>query len=360
MTGSGTAYLISAQQQETVSEGDSAAAESTVVSALTDPVADADTARHLASTTDSVAAAETTAEALAAVETRQTGEPAESSGRIPRPVLAGAGVAGLLLLAAPLLVMALANHADPTPAAAPDPAAFQDKAGPHGGLVPGARPDTGAVGAPPNPVAPAPPGAPAGQQAAPGGPPAGAVAPPAAPGGSPDAPQAPAGSPPAAQSASPFVLVAGPGCGGGSFGKPGYYTKGDEGWLSSGSGGYGGEGCNGSFYSVPMSGDGRDGDNSAVWTFTTGPVSQGSCQLQVYIPNGDATRVGGSPSYYTVSGGGSFQIDQTRQRGRWVDAGRFAVSGGKVSVQLHSRGVDWKNNGGLAHHAAAQLKATCT
>ncbi|MFD9959935.1 hypothetical protein [Amycolatopsis sp. NPDC058986] len=358
MTGSGTAYLISAQQQEAETD----AAESTVaspVSALSDPVADAGTSAPSLSEKDGVAVAEVAVEAEAAtVDARQADEPAESANRVSRPILAGAGVVGLVLLAAPLLVMALVNHADPTPAPVPDPAAFQDKAGPHGGLVPGAQPDTGAAGGLPNPAVPAPPGAPAGQQAAPGGLPAGA--PPAAPGGPPAAPQPPAGSPPAAQSAQPFAMVAGPGCSAGSFGKPGYYTKGDEGWLGSGSGGYGGDGCNGSFYSVPMSGDNRDGDNSAVWNFTTGPVSQGSCQVLVYIPTGDATRVGGNPSYYTVSSGGSFQINQTQQQGRWVDAGRFAVSGGKFSVQLHSRGVDWKNSGGLAHHAAAQLKITCS
>ncbi|MFE0022689.1 hypothetical protein [Amycolatopsis sp. NPDC059021] len=371
MTGSGTAYLISAQQQEAEADGaeSTVASASPAVSALTDPVADAGASAHAVSIADSAAAAGSMAAAEVAVEAetaavadteaRQVDESVESANRVPRPILAGAGVVGLVLLAAPLLVMALVNHADPTPAPVLDPAAFQDKAGPHGGLVPGAQPDTGAAGGLPNPVALAPPGAPAGQQAAPGGLPAG-QAPPAAPGGPPAAPQAPAGSPPAAQSAQPFVMVAGPGCSAGSFGKPGYYTKGEEGWLSSGSGGYGGDGCNGGFYSVPMSGDNHDGDNSAVWNFTTGPVSQGSCQVLVYVPTGDATRVGGNPSYYTVSSGGSFQINQTQQQGRWVDAGRFPVSGGKVSVQLHSRGVDWKNSGGLAHHAAAQMKVACT
>ncbi|MFE4517538.1 hypothetical protein ACFRMQ_25460, partial [Kitasatospora sp. NPDC056783] len=127
----------------------------------------------------------------------------------------------------------------------------------------------------------------------------------------------------------------------------------------------GGGGCGGQYTSVPMSGDrNKDDENSVVWTFNTGQVATGSCRLAVYIPNnGDLKAVGGAPAYYTVQNGsatlGSFSVNQQQNLGQWVSAGSHPVSGGRIAVVLHTRGVDWGSTAG-AHLAASTVKADCT
>ncbi|MFJ6618740.1 hypothetical protein ACIQOW_14330 [Kitasatospora sp. NPDC091335] len=172
-------------------------------------------------------------------------------------------------------------------------------------------------------------------------------------------------TPAAAKPPAPVIAVAGPYCKpGGVYKANGWFDQGDKGWRNN-SGGYSGDGCNGSYVSMPMSGDANkdDNGNSVVWTFTLDKVS--SCTLSVYIPSsGDVKQVGGSPSYYTVQSGGgqvgSFSINQTASRGSWVNQGPFSYRG-PISVTLHSRGLDW--SGGtttFAHHAASAVRATCT
>ncbi len=74
--------------------------------------------------------------------------------------------------------------------------------------------------------------------------------------------------------------------------------------------------------------------------------------------------MGGKPSFYTVDnasgGAGSFTIDQPANRGTWYNAGPFPVSGGRISVTLHSRGIDWGGGADKAHHAAAAVRADCS
>ncbi|MEU1284199.1 hypothetical protein ABZ449_08025, partial [Kitasatospora sp. NPDC005856] len=197
------------------------------------------------------------------------------------------------------------------------------------------------------PAAPAPAPAPA-QPAAPQSKPPVVVAPPAPP------------APPS------YTGTAGPGC---SSAGTGYAEKGrsagSKDWVtrSDDAGG-----CGGQFTSVPMSGDrNKDDENSVVWTFTTGQVSSGSCRLSVHVPdNGDTKAVGGAPAYYTVQrdGGsgatlGSFSVNQPQNLGRWVSAGTYPVSGGRIAVVLHTRGIDWGSTAG-AHLAASTVKADCT
>ncbi|MGW2250917.1 hypothetical protein ACWCXH_12025 [Kitasatospora sp. NPDC001660] len=205
------------------------------------------------------------------------------------------------------------------------------------------------------------------QQPAPG------AAKPAVPGPQQPAPQQPAPQQPAPQQPvppakpadpPPVVTVLGPGCSGkGSYRENGRFSKGIEGWISN-SGGWSGDGCNGSYTSVPMYGDASKDDPSAsvVWTFTVGNVS--TCALSVYVPaSGDVTKVGGHPTYYTVQSGGSgrsFIVNQTSSQGSWVDVGSFAYSGGSLAVTLHTRGVDWGGGVSHAHHAASAIRATCT
>ncbi|MEU8510588.1 hypothetical protein AB0C76_03215 [Kitasatospora sp. NPDC048722] len=205
------------------------------------------------------------------------------------------------------------------------------------------------------------------QQPAPG------AAKPAVPGPQQPAPQQPAPQQPAPQQPAPppakpadpppVVTVLGPGCGGkGSYKEIGRFSKGIEGWISN-SGGWSGDGCNGSYTSVPMYGDASKDDPTAsvVWTFNVGNVS--SCALSVYVPaSGDVTKVGGHPTYYTVQSGGSgrsFNVNQISSQGSWVDVGSFSYNG-SLAVTLHTRGVDFGSGASHAHHAASAIRATCT
>ncbi|MFJ3216373.1 hypothetical protein ACIPLC_10685 [Kitasatospora sp. NPDC086801] len=180
------------------------------------------------------------------------------------------------------------------------------------------------------------------------------------------APQQPASqnpAPPPAQKPAPTVVVTGPYCGNksGAYSQKGWFDQGDSGWRSN-SGGWSGDGCNGTYTSVPMSGDTKDDGNSVVWTFTLDKVT--SCTLDVYIPaSGDVKKVGGNPTYYTVqsgSGSSDFKINQASNQGRWVGEGTFQYRG-SLSVTLHTRGQDWVGgNKTYAHHAASAMRVTCT
>ncbi|MEE1788482.1 hypothetical protein PUR71_37120 [Streptomyces sp. SP17BM10] len=177
------------------------------------------------------------------------------------------------------------------------------------------------------------------------------------------APQQPAPPPAKPADPPPVVTVLGPGCSGkGAYRENGRFSKGIEGWIGN-SGGWGGDGCNGSYTSVPMYGDASKDDPTAsvVWTFTVGNVR--TCALSVYVPaSGDVTKVGGHPTYYTVQSGGSgrsFNVDQISRQGSWVDVGSFSYSG-SLAVTLHTRGVDWGSGASHAHHAASAIRATCT
>ncbi|MFD4656753.1 hypothetical protein ACFWP2_14135 [Kitasatospora sp. NPDC058444] len=179
------------------------------------------------------------------------------------------------------------------------------------------------------------------------------------------APNQPAPPPAAAKPPAPVTVIAGPYCSsGGQYKTNGWFDQGNKGWRNN-SGGYSGDGCNGTYASMPMSGDANkdDNSNSVVWTFTVDKAS--SCTLSVYIPgSSDVKQVGGNPSYYTVQSGGgqigSFSINQTASRGSWVNQGPFSYRG-PISVTLHSRGLDWSGSTEtFAHHAAGAVRATCT
>jgi hypothetical protein len=151
----------------------------------------------------------------------------------------------------------------------------------------------------------------------------------------------------------------------------GYFRSGfASDWRTRGSGGLTTDGCHGAVVAVPMSGDARrdDNDNVIVWWFRTAPVTTGSCALSVYVPDtGNASDSAGEPAHYLVfrtdnaSGAtaGQFDVDQTRNRGRWVDAGRFPT-GGKLSVRMVTRGVDFGAGREGAHLGVSALRATCT
>lgn len=55
----------------------------------------------------------------------------------------------------------------------------------------------------------------------------------------------------------------------------------------------------------------------------------------------------------------SFTVNQAGLRGQWIGVGTFPVKGPTIGVKLLDRGDDWSSGWAKAHHAAAQMKATC-
>ncbi|MFF9401946.1 hypothetical protein [Streptomyces sp. NPDC014744] len=174
-----------------------------------------------------------------------------------------------------------------------------------------------------------------------------------------------------AQSAVVYTGITGRGCptpSGGGHQRDNFYTDGSNGWYARSSGGWTGDGCNGSYDSVPMSGDtSTDMQNRVKWWWNPGTKAR-TCQISVYIPNsGDVRYVGGHPTTYHVLVNAndrttkydSFTINQVNHRGQWVNAGTFAMKGPTIGVKLLDRGDDWSKGWEKAHHAAAQMKATC-
>jgi hypothetical protein len=183
-------------------------------------------------------------------------------------------------------------------------------------------------------------------------------------------PATPRPAPPAAPTTpKTYTAVAGEGCT--QTADHGYFRSGfASDWRTRGSGGLTTDGCHGAVVAVPMSGDARrdDNDNVIVWWFRTTPVTTGSCALSVYVPDtGNDSDSAGKPAHYLVfrtdnaSGAtaGQFDIDQTANRGRWVDAGRFPT-GGKLSVRMVTRGIDFGPGRDGAHLGVSALRAICT
>lgn len=282
-------------------------------------------------------------------------------GKPSRPALAGAVLVGLVLLAVPLAVATVGGDhkskkeqpvafggerkpgdsgyvpgvTDPKLGPPPSSGTGDGSGGGNGG---GGNPSTGPSGGPSGkPGGKASPGAPA----QPGG------------NGTPSS-----GAPKSGDKANTVSVtaLAGPGCSdanGSGYREIGRYSD----WHTR-TGGSPASGCSGRFTTVPMTGArNKDGANSVLWTFQTGKVQSGNCRLAVYVPDGGIKDVGGAPAYYTV-GGASFTVDQTANRGSWVDAGAYPVSGGSLTVQLHDRGIDYDGRSG-AHLAAAAMRATC-
>lgn len=186
------------------------------------------------------------------------------------------------------------------------------------------------------------------------------------------APKAPA-KPAAAPRKPDFTATTGYGCHESSalvFEQHGFWSSGKNGWIRLNKGGWGSNGCNGTFDAMPMSGSSTkdDADNYATWQFRTGSVTRGTCYASVFVPNdSNAEHVGGHPSTYLIYTGWTpsgtaryaLQVDQVKQRNHWVTV-KVPVSGGAIAVKLLSRGID--HSGGhptYAHHAVAQVRVEC-
>lgn len=158
---------------------------------------------------------------------------------------------------------------------------------------------------------------------------------------------------------------------GGGYRTIGEYGDGRAGWYTIlRFGGHNGDGCDGSFTAVPMSGSKtQDGGARVLWWWSVGSESE-RCTIEVHIPpwTGNSDDVAGDPTHYEVlsdpkdlnSRYAGFQISQVSNRGRLVDVGTFDVQDGVIAVLMLDRGQDWGNEDrDLAHHAAAQIKVTC-
>lgn len=355
-------------------------------------------------------AAKTGAAARAGVAVADTDPPVNSVGsatatgdRIGRPgkaLLAGAAIAGLLLVSVPFLVRT-GDGDSGRPAAGEEsgtvlgqgettaPGAFaaaspgtpqtkekdQDKGGQE--AKEGQAPVT-AGGAPAPGADPATGGDKGSGEAIDGG--KDATVPGTAASASPDAPSAKKSSSPQTsapkaqmQAASTVVYsaVAGPGCpvpSGGGYKQHNYFADGTKGWYTRTTGAWTGDGCNGGYAAVPMSGSTTtDAKNRVMWWWRPGTTAR-TCQISVFVPHSNTTLyVGGHPTTYHVlvdandrtTKYDSFTVNQASLRGRWVDAGTFSMKGATIGVKLLDRGDDWSSGWGKAHHAAAQMKVTC-
>ncbi|WP_405511227.1 adhesin [Streptomyces anulatus] len=192
-------------------------------------------------------------------------------------------------------------------------------------------------------------------------------------GADPEVPGAPRGTPPG-PSASPgdgrrFTQWAGPGCAAGTYRERGRFESGDAGWYTVDSGGFDGGGCDGRFSAVPMSGSPtEDRGSTATWSWRLGRGFS-ECALTVFVPGSGSPRdAAGEPTVYRVlsdpddpdSAYTGFAVVQTEHRGSAVPVRSYPVKGDVFAVQLIDRGRDWGDAKRVgAHHAAAQMKASC-
>jgi hypothetical protein len=112
-----------------------------------------------------------------------------------------------------------------------------------------------------------------------------------------------------------------------------------------------------------MSGTTEDDPSTYVlWWFAPRGMDRGSCDVAMYVPMADRPDdASGHPTAYLVLRGreqpvvvGSFLVDQTVNRGRWVAVGRYTLADGEIVIKMLNRGS------GGNRHAAAQAWIECT
>ncbi|GIJ47631.1 hypothetical protein Val02_45170 [Virgisporangium aliadipatigenens] len=163
---------------------------------------------------------------------------------------------------------------------------------------------------------------------------------------------------PNAASASPtyaFASIAGWECAGTATDRGFSISGRTPDWLTPEKGAHKQNGCRGSFAAVPVSGAGAfpDANTGAVWWFTVGSKVK-RCLVQVNVPlvEQSQVKVASAVRYQVLSGRdgvayASFVINQAAQQpkenevpatdqqdGKWVEAGTFAVSNGKLAVRM--------------------------
>jgi hypothetical protein len=164
-------------------------------------------------------------------------------------------------------------------------------------------------------------------------------------------PEKPATNPQAGASASyAFSAIAGWECAGTATDRGFSISGRTPEWLTPAAGAWKENGCRGSFVAVPLSGAGSfpDANTGAMWWFTPGEKIK-RCVLAVLVPKVDTAQVPPATGvrYQVLSGRegvayASFVVNQSSQQsddrdattGRWVEAGTFAVTNGRIAVRL--------------------------
>ncbi|MFD4142964.1 adhesin [Streptomyces sp. NPDC058572] len=166
-----------------------------------------------------------------------------------------------------------------------------------------------------------------------------------------------------------YSAWAGPGCsGGGRYTESGRFRDGFDGWYTVNTGGHSGNGCDGRFTAVPMSGSRtKDKDGSVTWSWYVGSGYE-TCSVSVIIPKAPRPEdVAGAPTTYNVladpddadSTIKSFEIDQVELRGRGAIVEKIPVRDQQLTIQLVDRGQNRGQGRESQHHAAAQMRADC-
>ena len=182
-----------------------------------------------------------------------------------------------------------------------------------------------------------------------------------------------------AKAPATWAAIAGPGCPDSTahhfYTKSAYFDQGNDGWLSLASGGYTGSGCNGAYFSEPMSGDAGsyDASQGVIWRWDfSGSFTHATCAFSMFVPSTrNVIDVGGDPTHYFFWGenyaygmnetpNGSFTVNQVDNRGSWVSTGSFGVSTGIVTLKMVNTGIDYTSSTNQAHDAAAQVQLSCT
>jgi hypothetical protein len=178
---------------------------------------------------------------------------------------------------------------------------------------------------------------------------------------------------PAAKVAT-YSNVAGLGCAvnGASYVETGWYQNGDAGWWTLGAGSFAGNGCDGRFTDMPMSGTESDtAGQSIVWGFQVGATAQ-SCKLSLFVPTSDSGRdVAARSAHFAVIHGttaghstyvspaGDRIVNQSAHHSSWVSLGTYAVHNGTIGVELTNRGSTTGYDMTYPHLAGGAVKISC-
>lgn len=134
-------------------------------------------------------------------------------------------------------------------------------------------------------------------------------------------------------------------------------------WQTVADGGWGQDGCHGTYEVMPSGGTSTDVlDQSAVWWFV--PNEGTYCQVMVYVPKQSTATYRAAPSaQFSVLAGRSgqrfaqFVVDQSAKPGSWVKVGSYPNTSNGIAVLLASQGQTPSPGAMLA---ISQVEVSCT
>ncbi|MBV9449577.1 MAG: helix-turn-helix domain-containing protein [Streptosporangiaceae bacterium] len=155
-----------------------------------------------------------------------------------------------------------------------------------------------------------------------------------------------------------FTAVTGPGCDETLTHNTDQYVPADRHpWRQGNGSGWTEDGCSGAFVYADTTGYADTWGNTFTWSFRPAPDGQVRCTLQIFVPDSPGL---GFAQYFVYDRNmneddriGSFSIDQSRDRGRWMTEGPYTSPDGTVQLNLTDLG--------LGHHnvAAGPVKVSC-